>query len=292
MTAAPVKPAGVRLDAAAVFVLGFIALFAYLDWVTHRSLGETIVLTGLAAGAYLYRAAIVARLNLQEQVAAMSRGLRTVLAALPSFLYFMIRGQGTSGAGGIVLVGMLIVVGAGALLGPGLDVKLADFYTVRNRLLPRGLRMALALVAPILVAFLVIHGSLADLPALVGGTTKHPATPVGRDERFLLGTLLSAAVAWLLLRDAPRAAPAAAASERAGAASPATPGVDHFQPTHLTPAGGLDAWREPAAGPVVDHIDAGVPLVVAERRGDWARVTAANGWSGWVDGRRLQERSG
>jgi len=28
-------------------------------------------------------------------------------------------------------------------------------------------------------------------------------------------------------------------------------------------------------------------VAVVERKGDWARVTASNGWSGWVDGRRL-----
>jgi hypothetical protein len=32
-------------------------------------------------------------------------------------------------------------------------------------------------------------------------------------------------------------------------------------------------------------------LVVIERAGDWARVGASNGWSGWVDGRRLVPRS-
>jgi hypothetical protein len=31
-------------------------------------------------------------------------------------------------------------------------------------------------------------------------------------------------------------------------------------------------------------------LVVVERAGDWARVVAVNGWSGWVDGRRLVPR--
>ncbi len=31
-------------------------------------------------------------------------------------------------------------------------------------------------------------------------------------------------------------------------------------------------------------------LVVVELAGDWARVVAVNGWTGWVDGRRLVAR--
>lgn len=286
MSTVPPQVSGPQLDASTLFVLAFVALFAYLDWITHRSLIETLVLAGLVGGAWVYRRAIVERLGLQELVAGMSRGVRTVLAALPGVLYFMARGQGTSGAGGVVLVAMLGVVAAGAAWGPGLDLKLAAFYAGRNRVLPRPLRMLLALVAPVLVAFFVIHGSLADLPALFGGTTNHPATPVGRDGRFFLGTVLSAGVTWLLLREAPRSArgstasPAPAAAPQGGAA---------FRATHTSPAGGLDAWSEPAPGPAAAHVDAGVALAVVERRGDWARVIADNGWSGWVDGRRLGE---
>jgi hypothetical protein len=283
MSTTPAKATGVQLDASTLFVLAFIALFAYLDWITHRSLFATILLAGLAGGAFLYRRTIVEKLGIQELVAGMSRGWRTVLAALPGLLYFMARGSGTSGAGDIVLISMIIVVAVGAVFGPGLDLKLAGYYQARNKLLPRGLRMALAIVAPVLVAFLVIHGSLADLPALFGGTTNHPATPVGRDERFLLGSLLSAASAWLLLRDVPSAAPAGAPA--------AVPAPGGFQPTHTSPPGGLDAWSEPGSGPPATHLEAGVPLAVAERRGDWARVSAANGWSGWVDGRRLPEQA-
>lgn len=282
MSTAPPRVAGPQLDASTLFVLAFVALFAYLDWITHRSLPETIALAGLTGGAWVYRRAIVERLGLQELVGGMSRGVRTVLAAVPGVGYFMARGQGTSGAGGIVLVAILGVIAASAMFGPGIDVKLAAFYTARNRVLPRPLRMLLALVAPVLVAFVVIHGSLADLPALFGGTTDHPATPVGRDGRFFFGTVLSAGVTWLLLREAPGSAPrpASAAATGGGAA---------FHPTHVAPAGGLDAWSEPASGPAAAHVDAGVPLAVVERRGDWAQVVAENGWSGWVDGRKLAE---
>jgi hypothetical protein len=286
MSTTPSQVSGPQLDASTLFVLAFVALFAYLDWITHRSLAETLILAGLAGGAWVYRRAIVERLGFQELVAGMSRGVRTVLAALPGVVYFMARGQGTSGAGGIVLVAMLGVIAAGAMWGPGVDLKLAAFYTARNRVLPRALRMLLALVAPVLVAFFVIHGSLADLPALFGGTTNHPATPVGRDGRFLFGTVLSAGVTWLLLREAPGGARGPVASP---APATAPEGGGAFRATHTAPADGLDAWSEPGSGPAAAHVDAGVPLAVVERRGDWARVIAENGWSGWVDGRRLGE---
>jgi SH3-like domain-containing protein len=38
-------------------------------------------------------------------------------------------------------------------------------------------------------------------------------------------------------------------------------------------------------------IDAGVPVQVVERSGDWARIVTSNGWTAWVDGRRLVPRS-
>ena len=37
-------------------------------------------------------------------------------------------------------------------------------------------------------------------------------------------------------------------------------------------------------------LSAGLDVTVAERAGDWARVVAVNGWTGWVDARRLVPR--
>lgn len=65
-----------------------------------------------------------------------------------------------------------------------------------------------------------------------------------------------------------------------------------WQPSHRAPAGGLRAWTEPDPSlQPVSRLDAGVELVVEERRGEWARVTGVNGWSGWVDARQLQDIS-
>jgi hypothetical protein len=61
-----------------------------------------------------------------------------------------------------------------------------------------------------------------------------------------------------------------------------------WAPTHIVPAEGMPAWVEPdpAQAPVV-NLAARVELRIDEQRGAWARVTGSNGWTGWVDARRL-----
>lgn len=64
-----------------------------------------------------------------------------------------------------------------------------------------------------------------------------------------------------------------------------------FVATHRVPASGLQAWEAPdPAGNVVATLSAGTAVVLAERRGDWARVLRDDGWAGWVDARRLEEK--
>jgi SH3 domain-containing protein len=61
-----------------------------------------------------------------------------------------------------------------------------------------------------------------------------------------------------------------------------------FSPSHESPPGGVPAWGNPdPSQPTVATIDAGVPFTVVERLDDWARVVCSNGWSGWVDARRI-----
>jgi hypothetical protein len=58
--------------------------------------------------------------------------------------------------------------------------------------------------------------------------------------------------------------------------------------THVAPPGGLTTWSLPdPTSPPSQPIDAGVPVQVVERQGDWARVECSNGWTAWVDGRLL-----
>ncbi len=58
--------------------------------------------------------------------------------------------------------------------------------------------------------------------------------------------------------------------------------------SHVVPEGGVRAWAAPdPSQAAVAELAAGTELRVVEERGQWARVEASNGWSGWVDGARL-----
>jgi hypothetical protein len=76
-------------------------------------------------------------------------------------------------------------------------------------------------------------------------------------------------------------------------ADPEAPSIAWAAATHVVPADGISAWAGPdaKAAPVAE-LAAGTPLLLAERVGDWARVEAENGWTGWVNGQALEERPG
>ncbi|MBE3074341.1 MAG: PrsW family intramembrane metalloprotease [Actinobacteria bacterium] len=75
-------------------------------------------------------------------------------------------------------------------------------------------------------------------------------------------------------------------------AVPPTPFAPAWNPTHLIPDEGMMAWAAPdPSRPPVVTLGGRLELIVAERAGDWARVVAVNGWTGWVDGRRLVPRA-
>lgn len=86
-------------------------------------------------------------------------------------------------------------------------------------------------------------------------------------------------------------APIAPAPEVIEMAAPAQPAV--FTPTHEVPVGGMSAWPrpDPSLQPTA-RLEARVQLRVDETRGAWARVTGSNGWTGWVDARRLAPLGG
>ncbi|WP_246150135.1 hypothetical protein [Streptomyces qinzhouensis] len=63
--------------------------------------------------------------------------------------------------------------------------------------------------------------------------------------------------------------------------------TEDFTPTHVVPPGGLSAWETPGTDRPAASLDALLPVLLADRRGDWGRIVCANGWSAWVDGRLL-----
>ena len=179
----------------------FVALFAYLDWLTHRSLPVAVGGAAVAMTLILARGWIGRRLLQVPAVAQLPPVARRLLLALVPLLYFMVRGAGTSGAGALVLILSMLVAGGLALAAPSLDGTLRGFYAARNRALPAWLRAVLVPVGAILISFLVVHGSLLDLPALFGGQTNSPASPAGREGRFALAIILSGVLGMLLLRE-------------------------------------------------------------------------------------------
>ena len=72
-------------------------------------------------------------------------------------------------------------------------------------------------------------------------------------------------------------------------AAPAGP----WQATHRTPRQEISFWAQPdGALPAAGTLPRETPVRFEEVRGPWARVSASNGWSGWVDGQLLQPAGG
>jgi Bacterial SH3 domain len=62
-----------------------------------------------------------------------------------------------------------------------------------------------------------------------------------------------------------------------------------FAPSHRVPTAGLPSWTSPdPSAEVGPTLESGLPLQVVERRAAWALVRASNGWTGWVDARKLE----
>jgi RsiW-degrading membrane proteinase PrsW (M82 family) len=75
------------------------------------------------------------------------------------------------------------------------------------------------------------------------------------------------------------------------AALQTTPAAPVWTPNARVPDEGMPAWAYPdpsqqPAAMLAPRLD----LLVAEQAGAWVRVVAVNGWTGWVDGRRLLPR--
>jgi hypothetical protein len=66
-----------------------------------------------------------------------------------------------------------------------------------------------------------------------------------------------------------------------------------WSPNAMTPPSGMQGWAQPdPAQPPALAIPGNVELRVENRVGDWAQVSASNGWRGFVDARMLVARPG
>jgi hypothetical protein len=141
--------------------------------------------------------------------------------------------------------------------------------------------------------------NLAMVASRVGDAPDHPDLVKQRDlvralkaeyAALVAGTRPEGGPATIAPADTP-GPPRGADPRASGPPPPAPPPTPGWQPTHLVPDGGMAAWAAPnlTSAPMVS-LGGFLELVVIERVGDWARVAAVNGWSGWVDGRRLIPR--
>lgn len=191
----------------------YVLFFAWLDWITHRSVVFIIIVGGGLITAAVFRSRIAGAITSAANASAgwartvvgawrrLPARVQRLVVSLTPLLYFLLRGQGTSGAGMAVLMAALVIAAGVIFFGDRIDPPLEAFYAVRDRLLARWIRVLLAPVLGVLLAFLIVHGSLADLPALFGGTTTSPQSPAGMSGRFFLATLLAGACTVLLLRE-------------------------------------------------------------------------------------------
>jgi hypothetical protein len=183
--------------------LALTGLISYFDYLTHRSAGSLLPVA-VAAGVVLLSVAgkpFLERSGLKAQFDRIPTRIRPILYAIPPVLWFAIRDEGTSSAGLPVAFTGLGLVAVTSLLGPEIDRALEGFYASRNRVLPRGIRTVLAIVFPLLVSLVVIHGSLGALPVFFQGTTSSAQAAAGRDGLIVFGALLSGVVAFLLIRE-------------------------------------------------------------------------------------------
>lgn len=114
------------------------------------------------------------------------------------------------------------------------------------------------------------------------GDPAHPDVVKQREEiRALRAQLASLPALAVVPEPAPGAQPLA----------PNTPGgvvTDVWAPTHRVPDAALQAWAAPdPSRPPIATLAPRLDVRRVEQAGDWARVVASNGWTGWVDARLL-----
>jgi hypothetical protein len=172
----------------------------------HRSPLFILFVGGAVVVAILYREEIARWSGLEKFMRQLSPLSQSLMRAAPALLYFLLRARGTSGSGAILVVFVVVGVVIGMVkFGAVIDQRLSSFYQLRDRALSLRTRTIIAVVFPIVVGFGIIHGSLADLPALFGGSTSTPRAPIGLESKYFFGAVLCAGVTILLLRrGAPR----------------------------------------------------------------------------------------
>jgi len=183
--------------------LVYLVLVGYFDYISHREWVPLLLMGGAAIGAILYRQAIYAFLRPLGQLVP-EHWFPVLLAGLPALLYFMTRGSGTLSSSGVLLIAVML----GALIfgvvtrGEAVDRALQPWYELRDRLLPKVVRLVAPPFLAIFLSFAIAQGTLGDFDAMFGGTTDKAAIP--STSKILIATLLTVVVTFLLAREAPQ----------------------------------------------------------------------------------------
>lgn len=184
--------------------LTMIAYLGFFDYRMHGSIIATVLLGGLAALPCLFFRRVQPLVGALQDLIP-NRFLWPAIVGLPAAVLYVARWKGTQSDTSALLTAATI--GASGFLIANWRSRInrvaAPFYQRRDRVLPRVLRLALVLVLPLLLTFLLVHRDLGDIGAVFGGTTKSPRSPAAGSTELaiLVTTVLSASAAFLLLNE-------------------------------------------------------------------------------------------
>ena len=210
-----------------VVLLG--GVLAVVDWQLH---GDVRVALGIAGAALLGLLAAPALGRLGSRLGLTRRPwLRMLLAVVPLAAGLVLRWRGAATVPTALLTAAVPAVAAATLAWAGRRGApvLAPIARVRNRVLPRWLRAVAAGTLPVVLTFWLVHGSLADIGAIIGLTPSQQTPLEGTTSRILLAGAAASLVVLTLLDEPRRRA------RRAGRA-PARPPGPTPGPPRATPA--------------------------------------------------------
>jgi len=182
--------------------LVYLVLVGYFDYISHRQWGAVLLMGGAAVGAILYRQAIYGFMRPLGQFVP-ERWFPVLLAGVPGLLYFLTRGSGTLDSSGVLLIALMlgVLIFGVVTRGEAVDKALLPWYELRDRLLPKAVRLLAPPFLAIFLSFAIAQGTLTDFDAMVGGTTDKAAIP--STGKILIATLFTVVVTFLLAREAP-----------------------------------------------------------------------------------------
>jgi len=188
-----------------VVALVLVGMAGYFDYRVKGQLLGTLVLVGLAVAALLFAPIVqpVARDMFGWIIPERYRAL--LAAAVPAAFLYITRWSGTQSSWtALMVVGVPILLGLLGIRNRGrLDQLVTPLARARNRVLPRWARVVLAIAIPLILSFWFVHGSLADIGALVGRPTQSPTmvNSSGIGLRMVIATSLSAVLAYFLMTE-------------------------------------------------------------------------------------------